>query len=116
LRTVMVNDCYTPEEQAIFHRGLLEINAASQRDYDQDFMQLSVEQRRELVEALDREARQDNLNRDKPHFFTLIKQLTLLGFFTSEIGAKQALRYIAIPGRYDGCMPYEEGDRGWATS
>jgi hypothetical protein len=48
------------------------------------------------------------------HYFTMMKQLTLLGFFTSKPGATEALRYIAIPGRYDGCVPYKKGDRAWA--
>jgi len=38
-----------------------------------------------------------------------------LGFFTSEVGATKALRYIETPGRYDGCMPYKKGDKAWAV-
>jgi hypothetical protein len=40
--------------------------------------------------------------------------LALLGYFTSEIGCKQAQRYIEAPGRYDPCVPYQPGDRAWA--
>ena len=49
------------------------------------------------------------------HYFRMIKELTLLGYFTSEIGATKALRYVAVPGRYDGSVPYKKGDRAWAT-
>lgn len=49
------------------------------------------------------------------HYFSMMKELTLLGFFTSEPGATKALRYAAIPGKYDPCMPYAKGDKGWAT-
>lgn len=49
------------------------------------------------------------------HYFSMMKELTLLGFFTSEPGATKALRYSAVPGKYDGCMPYQKGDKGWAT-
>ena len=52
---------------------------------------------------------------DPNHYFHLMKQLTLLGFFTSEPGANKALRYIAVPGHYDGCVPYKKGDKAWAT-
>jgi hypothetical protein len=41
----------------------------------------------------------------------MMKQLTLLGFFTSEPGATKAVRYIPVPGRYDGCVPYKKGDK-----
>ncbi|WP_386079792.1 gluconate 2-dehydrogenase subunit 3 family protein [Vreelandella sp. F11] len=49
-----------------------------------------------------------------PHYFTMMKQLTLFGFFTSEVGATEVLRYEAVPGRYDGCAPYN-GEPAWAT-
>jgi len=49
------------------------------------------------------------------HYFTMMKQLTLFGYFTSKPGATQALRYVAVPGHYDGCMPYKKGDKAWAT-
>ena len=52
---------------------------------------------------------------DANHYFGLMKQLTLLGYFTSEIGATQALRYIAVPGKYQGCVPYTKGDKAWAS-
>jgi len=45
----------------------------------------------------------------------MMKELTLLGYFTSEVGATKALRYIAVPGRYDGNVPYKKGDKAWAT-
>ena len=52
---------------------------------------------------------------DPTHYFKMMKELTLLGFFTSEIGATKALRYVAVPGKYEGCIPYNKGDKAWAT-
>ncbi|MEP7253617.1 MAG: gluconate 2-dehydrogenase subunit 3 family protein, partial [Ginsengibacter sp.] len=53
--------------------------------------------------------------RENPnYYFILMKQLTLLGYYTSEIGCTQAMRYIETPGRYDGCVPYAKGDKAWA--
>jgi hypothetical protein len=53
--------------------------------------------------------------KDMPvHYFRLLRELTVLGYFTSEIGAKQALRYIETPGRYEGCIPYTKGEKAWA--
>jgi hypothetical protein len=43
-----------------------------------------------------------------------MKQLTLHGFFTSKIGSTQALRHVAVPTKYEGCVPYKKGDRAWA--
>ncbi|HEY2374859.1 MAG TPA: gluconate 2-dehydrogenase subunit 3 family protein [Gemmatimonadaceae bacterium] len=49
-----------------------------------------------------------------PHYFRMMKELTLLGYFTSEIGCKQAQRYAETPGKYDPCVPYKPGDKAWA--
>ena len=39
---------------------------------------------------------------DEPaHYFRMMKELTLLGYFTSEIGYTRAMRYIESPGRFD---------------
>jgi hypothetical protein len=48
-------------------------------------------------------------------FWGQIKDLTVTGYFTSEVGCTQALRYEPVPGRYDGEMPYKKGDKAWAT-
>jgi hypothetical protein len=57
----------------------------------------------------------DQMKEDYPnHFFTLLKQLTLTGYFTSEVGMNKGLRYVKIPGRFDGEFPYQKGDRAWA--
>ena len=49
------------------------------------------------------------------HYFRMMKELALLGYFTSEIGATQALRYVESPGRYDPCVPYKAGEKSWAS-
>ena len=51
----------------------------------------------------------------EPNFFAIARDLTLLGYFTSEIGATQAYEYLHIPGRYDGCVDLKPGQKVWAT-
>lgn len=48
------------------------------------------------------------------HYFRMMKELALLGYFTSEIGYTQAQRYVETPGRYDPCLPYKPGEKAWA--
>jgi hypothetical protein len=45
----------------------------------------------------------------------MMKELALLGYFTSEIGYTRAMRYIETPGRYDPCAPHKPGDKSWAA-
>jgi hypothetical protein len=49
------------------------------------------------------------------HYFRMMKELALLGYFTSEIGCTQALRYVESPGRFDPCVPYVAGEKAWAS-
>ena len=49
-----------------------------------------------------------------PHYFRMMKELALLGYFTSEIGYTQAMRYEESPGSYEPCVPYAPGEKAWA--
>ena len=116
---VMVNDIYEAKDQAIFHEGITKLNNASKKANSASFMDATPEQRTSLLISLDKEAKEYQKNKkieDPSHYFTMIKQLSLLGYFTSKEGATQALRYLAVPGRYDGDLPYKKGDKAWATS
>ena len=65
--------------------------------------------------ALGQAEREARLQRIDAATFKLLKDLTLLGYFTSEIGCTRALAYEAAPGRYRGCIPLEPGQKAWAT-
>ena len=116
--TVMVKDCYDEKNQKIFLDGMNKINEDSKKKFGGNaFMKITPEQRKELLTELDKEQKDYAKNKKKeedPHFFTQMKQLTLLGYFTSEPGATQALRYVPVPGRFDACIPYKKGDKAWA--
>lgn len=47
-------------------------------------------------------------------FFRVMKELTVVGYYTSEVGATQELRLNLVPGRYDACVPYDQIGRAWA--
>jgi hypothetical protein len=116
-----VTDCYTAQEQAIFRTGLAEINKRA----GGSFVALAPQARTELLRTLDAEARKHagkvtdtGASREtgpKPHYFTMLKQLTLFSFFTSKVGATEVLQYVAVPGRYDGDVAYAPGTPAWAT-
>ena len=48
------------------------------------------------------------------HYFRMMKELALLGYFTSEIGVTQAQRFAETPGRFEPCAPYTPGEKSWA--
>lgn len=115
---VLVRDCYTKDDQKIFKDGIANIKKLSKEKYRADFMELQPAQRTELLTMLDKEQKEHHKNKkdgDPKHYFRMMRELTLLGFFTSEPGATKALRYVAIPGKYEGCTPYTKGEKAWAT-
>lgn len=114
---VMVRDCYTPEDQKVVLEGLQQFAKATKDEFGKDFQQLTLAERTAFLHQIDKEAKEHQSKRqgeEANHWFHLIKQTTVLGYFTSELGATKALRYVQIPGRYDGDFPYQKGDRAWA--
>jgi hypothetical protein len=111
---VIVTDCYSPAEQKTFFEGISTIQLTVEKKYDTPFIKLTDRQKSETMLFFDQEAKKfSNEKEDQAHFFTMLNQLTVWGFFSSEPGATQALRYVPIPDRYEGCIPYKEGDGAW---
>lgn len=113
--TKIVDDCYSDAEQAIFHEGLAVFREQCLVRFGQNFAALTDEQRTGFLSELDQVARAYPRPTGSPvHYFVMIKQLTLFAYFTSEIVQTQVLRLVPVPGRYDGCYPYQEGETAWA--
>ncbi|WP_375418355.1 gluconate 2-dehydrogenase subunit 3 family protein [uncultured Hymenobacter sp.] len=116
--SVMVRDCYEPKDQKVFLDGLTQLDQRAEKAHGKKFMESTPQQRTALLTTLDQEQKAFTANQrkdDPSHYFRMMKQLTLLGYFTSEVGATKALRYLPVPGRYDGNYPYKKGDKAWAT-
>src|SRR5690606_30783602 len=122
---VMIRDCYDPHDQKAFIEGLYGVDDRAKKEFGKPFQQLSKDEQLQFVHLLDKEAKEFQNERGKKqresneeelpnHFFHMLKQLTLTGFFTSEVGMTKALRYVKIPGKYDGEYPYKKGDRAFA--
>ena len=114
---LMVTDAYYPADQEIFRQGLATIDERSREATGGDFVSAEANDRLAVLEALDAEQfeyMQEKAHDAPTHFFRMMKELALLGYFTSEIGYTQAMRYIETPGRWDPCVPYAPGDKTWA--
>lgn len=109
----MVNETYSEEQRQEFLDGLDEFADNYQSDLQAEYFDGSDEERYDFAYHQNELAVQDRP--DSSPFILAFKELTLLGYFTSEVGATQVLRYEAVPGMYDGCMPVEEVGRTWAT-
>lgn len=115
--TVMVNDCYEEKDQKIFHEGIPKLKDLSEQTYGKSFMKITPQQRHDLLVKLDQEQKEYTKNKkgeDPTHYFRMMKELTLLGYFTSEIGCTKARRYVETPGRFDADIPYKKGDKAFS--
>jgi hypothetical protein len=116
---VMVKDCYTEKDQGIFREGIKRLEKRCKDENGKTFMECTPEQRTAFLTKMDelQKAYMAAKTPEQPsHYFRMIKELTLLGFFTSEVGSTKAMRYIETPGKYDGNVPYKKGDKAWANS
>ncbi|HEY8011628.1 MAG TPA: gluconate 2-dehydrogenase subunit 3 family protein [Rudaea sp.] len=141
---LMVTDSYSPAERVIFREGMRKLDAAMKQANNVTFMAATPQQRLAVLTTLDREqkrvmdAREAAERRKKGlaplpvepgmavseadasiwapvHYFRMMKELALLGYFTSEIGCTKAQHYVETPGRFDPCLPYAPGDPAWAA-
>lgn len=151
---LMVTDCYSPTEQAVFLDGMRKVDEAMRKAHHVSFMAATPAQRLAVLTTLDQEqkrvmdardaadrkrkglspvvrgdateAKAENVPGTPPaatepaspqpaHYFRMMKELALLGFFTSKVGCTQALRYVEAPGRLDPCLPYAPGEPAWAA-
>ncbi len=139
---IMVTDCYTEAQQTVFTNGIAALEKACKKANGKSFMECTPVQRHDFLVSLEKEAQEFNTKRDEEdklkretidkansdlpwkdqkefegapgHYYTMMKQLTLLGFFTSKTGMTETLRHMAVPGKYDGAFLYAKGDKAWA--
>jgi len=117
--TRIVRDCYEEKDQKIFLDGMQKLNEASKKKNGKGFLESGPQERHDLLVELDKEQKDYTKSKqagDPTHYFRMMKELTLWGYFTSEPGATKALRYVAVPGKYQGCVDYKKGEKAWATS
>jgi len=114
---VIVSDCYEPADQQRFQDGLATLEAACLKRNGKKFVKCSKSARHDFLVELDtaQKAYMKEKKADAPaHYFRTLKDLVLWGYFTSEIGATQALRFLEVPGKYE-TIDYKKGDRAWGV-
>lgn len=112
-------DCYDELQLKTLKEGISKLNDTAEKKYGKTFIEINASQKQELLTIIDTEAKkynekdQSKKEQQPPHYFTLMKQLVLLGFFTSKPGVTKVLRWVPVPGKYQGCIDYKEGETSW---
>lgn len=119
----MLAEYYAGSERDHFLHGLADVDARAQRTCGRAFVRCPAGDQHALLEQIDREtfaASADTThpaagNREPlPPFFHTMKELTILGYYTSKVGATRELRHVQVPGRFEGCVPLRTIGRAWA--
>jgi len=116
--TLMLADCHPPETTLRAKTYLERFQAwIRARHSDRPFESLNASEREKAwirwEEPLMASSSSAEVNRDTV-FHRTLKGLLLLGYFSSEPGSTQALRYDPVPGAYRGDVPLGPKDRAWA--
>ncbi|MBP6619999.1 MAG: gluconate 2-dehydrogenase subunit 3 family protein [Leadbetterella sp.] len=133
---MMLKDCYTEAQQQHFIKGLEDVETEAKK-LGSGFVALTADKKIQVIATMRDKAKSENENVEKKAkevdtesgltkqntskkveppvpFFNLMKELTVFGFFTSEPGATQTLDFVPIPGRYDGCIKMQSGQKAYA--
>lgn len=119
---LLLTEWLSPEEVGRFIDGLESFENLSVLETGKSFVDLTAAEQIALLAPLDREAVEhrsaalaagSNPHADMP-FIGSMKELTLIGYYTSEVGMTQELRQSVITSSYEGCVPYEKIGRSWA--
>ena len=110
---VVVQDCFPPERRDAFWRDLAAADDQCKALNGKGFVDCDAVQRTAFFNQLQQEAKEKPSFQQSPSFWITLKDLTLNGYFTSEIGATQALAYDPIPGGWIPDMKIDENTKAW---
>ena len=89
------------------------INHQSTRHYGKQFVDAELAQQTDLLVALEQQAL--DFTEKEQQQFAQLKSLMIFGFFTTEVGATQALNYQAVPGGFIGSVSYKALGKSWGS-
>ena len=111
----MLAGYYTDKERGIIRAGLTQVSTDAAEFRGKPFAALTPDEQVSLMKTYDQRAYTVADPAAPPHFFRMIKELTLLGFCTSKVGATTLMRYEQTPGPFKGDVPVSTIGKVWAT-
>ena len=103
----MLQEWYPVEDRERFMRGMARLNEHCEQQYTQQFSRIGPDEQVQVVGAL-QDGSVSQFVDGGHEFFQHVKQLTVFGYYTSEIGMTIERRYLPVPGDYDGAFPYDK--------
>ena len=117
----LLADVFRADERAQFLAGLADLDTRAKAAHGVIFVEATSDRRVTLMQAMAEEGKsappRPRRRRARPEpgaFFPWLKELTIVGYYTSEIGATQELKYVHVAGKYDGNVPYRQVGRAYS--
>lgn len=110
-----VKDCYPKAQQEVFLKGLDNLDGVSRRQTGRAFLQLAKAERLGLLTQMEKESWEKDEAAEQS-FIKMLKNLTLMGFFSSQAGVTRATSYVRSPGPFEGCIDLKPGQKTDAMS
>lgn len=111
---IVVTDFLPAEDRARFLAGLANADAMAEAAHGSSFVDCSEEEQIALLTEMEEAAYAARDAGQEPAFFMMMKEMTLTGYYTSEIGATQELIYVHEAGEYRGDIPYSEVGKAYS--
>lgn len=108
---LMLRDCYTGTDQDSFLKGLKSFHEKVIADHNSTFEKCSRDLKTEIISEEENISYGNLRQTGKKSFYLVVKELSLLGYFSSEYMMTNVLNYHPVATRYEGCIPYSKGDR-----
>jgi hypothetical protein len=119
-----ISDCLSPQIQQAVLAGYVAFKLEGEQALGKPFVELSEDQKKVVVADLELTSAEqvfdelgepvlDEDGQPIPHFYGIMKNIIVFGYYSSEIGATEALAYVPIPGSQKGIIPYA-GEKAWA--
>ena len=107
-----LTQCHTQQQQQDCIAVINKIERIASQNKGNSFALLSIEQQQQLLVNVEKA---DSFNDQDKNQFHFLKALIVFGYFTTEIGATQALSYQAVPGGFKGSIPADKKTKSWGS-
>lgn len=115
---LLLTEWYDKPDTERFLQGIADADAASQKQFGKAFVQCSAAQQNQLMKVWDNDAMayakatklalKARTAAPPANFFYTVKRLTIVGYYTSEVGFLKELGASIIPLKHAGCAPLSE--------
>ncbi len=102
---MMIDDCYDPDEQKQFTKGLKEFDTFSKKKFNKTFPECAPPERLELLKSIENK---NGIPENVSFFYKTIKSLTLQAYTSSQYYLTKVHEYKLVPGKFYGCVPVKK--------